>query len=949
MVHYSVRIVQNRSIAFGIAGVCLTAVTSLPAIRAIISRYRLKNKSGLYQSLGQLYHDQDGVATEESSEAFSDRFQRTLIAVLSLIGVLASLVIAVLDTDDRGVYNHQPVLAQWLIFAIWGLLLTQATALTVEPFSTKRYDLGICKALSCCFLLFVLCGQIWSIRSIEGWQYFRSSRGILLLLQVTAGFISFCASISLPRRPDVYRDGKLVDQQFTRTLFGRIAFIWAERLIRFAIKNQRLEIDDLPALDHDTRSCTLREVFDKAKKPSEKLWRTLLRVYAVPLITQAFLVTCSSALSFVPQYCLLRILRSLEQRGTTLWDPVEAWIWVFGLGGSTLFASMVESWLFWLSQYQLGIPVYEQLSAVVFAKSMRRKDVKGAQKHDRKSDPKSTTGPPQAALDDDEDAKKTRQATINHIAVDANRIADFAAYNCLVILTIVKLTITVIFLTNLIGWKPLGSGLLVLALMTPLNIYTAGRYSSAQTTMMKHRDRKMGVISEALQGIRQIKFSAIENQWAQKIFDVREAELSAQWQAFVYDIFLIAIWILGPVMLSAVSLGVYTILYGALSASIAFTTISIFTSMEFSLAVLPELIADFIEAFVSLGRIEKHLESAERTQTTIPGDYISFEKATVAWPAEALDDGAEKFMLQDLNIEFPSKALSVISGKTGSGKSLLLAAVLGEADIIDGVIRVPEAPPVEGRFDDKATKADWIIDSAIAFVAQVPWIENASIKDNILFGLPFDEERYGKVIFACALERDFEMLPDGELTDIGANGINLSGGQKWRISFARALYSRAGILIMDDIFSALDAHTGRHLHIHALTGELCKGRTRVLVTHHVGLCLPQADYSVHLEHGAIKYAGRLAELQQTGKLNAILAEEADEVGMNGDSNQGKPKPSRESPAQIDSTNVQDGIQGQTKEPPKKFQQAEGREVGAVKLVNYVKYLQSGGGLSFWIM
>ncbi|KAF3483947.1 multidrug resistance-associated protein 13 [Arthroderma uncinatum] len=890
MAYYSVhRVVLNKSLAIGVAGTCLTALASLPAIAAIISRYRLKKKSDLYQSLSQLYHDQDGVATEESSEAFSDRFQRTLIALVSLIGVLTSLVIAVLDTDGHGGHSHQPVLAQWLVFAIWGMLLTQATALTVEPFSTKRYDLGM---------------------------------------------------FSLPRRPDVYKDGKLVDQQFTRTLFGRVSFIWAGPLLQFAIKNRRLEVDDLPALDHATRSRTLREVFDKARKKGEKLWRTLIRIYAFPLMSQAFLVTCSASLSFVPQYCLLKILRSLEQRGTNLWDPVEAWIWVFALGGSTLLASTIESWLFWLSQYQLGIPVYEQLSAVVFAKSMRRKDVKGAQKADETAEPGSSAMP-----DDDEDAKKTRQATINHVAVDANRVADFAAYNCFVILIIVKVTITVIFLSNLIGWKALCSGLLVSLLITPLNIYTAGKYTISQKALMKHRDRKMGVISEALQGIRQIKFSAIEHQWEQKIFDVREAELKAQWQAFIYDILLITIWIIGPVMLSAVSLGVYTLLYGALSASVAFTTISVFTSMEFSLAVLPELIADFIEAFVSTGRIGKYLESAERVQTTIPGDYISFEKATVAWPAEELDDGSERFMLQDLALDFPSKALSIISGKTGSGKSLLLAAILGEADIIDGTIRAPVAPPVEERFDDKATKANWIIDSAIAFVAQVPWIENASIKDNILFGLPLDEERYGKVIFACALEKDFEMLPDGELTDIGANGINLSGGQKWRISFARALYSRAGILIMDDIFSALDAHTGRHLHIHALTGELCQGRTRILVTHHVGLCLPQADYAVHLEHGVIKYAGSLAELQRTGKLSEILAEEADEVETSKASNQVQPKAPLKPTTQVDSA----GVQGQKKEPPKKFQQAEGREVGAVKLENYLKYLQSGGGLPYWAM
>ncbi|EGE01692.1 canalicular multispecific organic anion transporter 1 [Trichophyton equinum CBS 127.97] len=944
MADYSVRRIHNLSIAIGVAGSCLAAVASIPAIRAVVARYQLKKENDLYQSLCQLYQDEDGHATELSSEAFSDRFQRSLIALASLTGVLASLAIAVLDTDGRGVYGRTIIL-QWLIFTVWGLLLMQAAALIVEPFSAKRYELGLYKAVSCCFLLFILSGQIWSIKSMDGWQYLFSPHGIALLVQIAAGLSSCCASVSLPRRPELYLDRKPVDHQFTGTFFGRISFSWAGPLLKFAIKNQTLEIDDLPALDYATRSTNLRDVFDRTKKPGEKLWRTLVRVYASSLISQALLVVCTSILNFAPQYCLLKILRSLENRNSVSWHPLDAWVWVFALGGSILLSSTVESWLYWVAQYQLGIPVYEQLSAAVFAKAMRRKDVKGRQRANGRPEQGDKQDYTQEPFEEDgEDDRKTRQATINHIAVDATRIADFAAYNCIIILIIVKLTITIVFLSGLIGWKALGAGLLVSVVITPMNIYTAKRYNSSQNTLMDHRDRKMGVVAEALQGIRQIKFSALESQWERKIFAVREAELSAQWQTFICEIFLVTIWIIGPVMLSAVSLGVYTILYGSLSPSIAFTTISVFTAMEFSLAVLPELIADFIEGFVSTERIGKYLESSERVAVINPSEHISFEKSTVAWPTENLAYKAERFMLQDLNINFPSKGLSVISGKTGSGKSLLLAAILGEADVLEGVIRAPVPPPLEDRFDSKATKANWIINSATAFVAQVPWIENATIKENILFGLPLDKERYEKVLFACALEKDFEMLPDGELTDIGANGINLSGGQKWRISFARALYSRAGILIMDDIFSALDAHTGRHLHIHALTGELSEGRTRILVTHHVGLCLPQADYAVHLEHGVVKYAGTLVELRRTGTLSEILAEEETKQEAK------KSSPSlalHKQSSEGDLADAQAGAQGQTKEPPRKFQQEEGREVGAVKLINYVKYLQNGGGLSFW--
>lgn len=144
------------------------------------------------------------------------------------------------------------------------------------------------------------------------------------------------------------------------------------------------------------------------------------------------------------------------------------------------------------------------------------------------------------------------------------------------------------------------------------------------------------------------------------------------------------------------------------------------------------------------------------------------------------------------------------------------------------------------------------------------------MKENILFGLPLHAEHYKQVLHACALLADLEIFPDGERTEIGPNGVNLSGGQKARISLARALYSRAGILVLDDIFSAVDVHTAQHLHKHALTGPLATGRTRILATHHVGICLPDAGYMVYLQNGMVEFAGRPTDLQDNAVLEAVL-------------------------------------------------------------------------------
>lgn len=686
-------------------------------------------------------------------------------------------------------------------------------------------------------------------------------------------------------------------------------------------------------------------------------WRSLL--------LQLVLTITIGILSFGPQMALFNILSVLEARGNETWQPWQAWIWVLALGGLMLLHSTVEAWLFWAVCSKLGVPIYAELSAVVFAKSMRRKDAKYIKKAKNENDAK---GPAKDLLnndgeedeDDEESVKKSRQSIINLAAVDARRISDFTSYAYLIPSASLKVILGCGFLIKILGWQSAFAGLAVSALVTPLNIYAAKRYTNAQDKLMKFRDAKMAIVTEVLQGIRQIKFSALEEQWQNKIGKARDTELAALWTSFLYDVVLLAIWILGPLGLSAVSLTVYALTHGGISASVAFTAMSVFGALEMSLAILPEIISNGLEAKVSADRIDAYMASAEKIVNTVLSDNIEFENATVAWPAEnepGTEDDEDRFTLRDMNLKFPKKGLSVVSGRTGSGKSLLLASILGECDVLEGTLKVPVPPPIKDRFDHLATGANWIIDSAFAYVAQIPWIENATIKDNILFGLPYNESRYKKVLFACALTKDLEMLPDGELTDIGANGVNLSGGQKWRVSFARALYSRAGVLIMDDIFSALDAHTGRHVYEHALTGEIGQGRTRVLVTHHVALCLPRTDYSVLLENGCVRYAGTIDELRKENRLEDILREE------NATEQQNHIAGESDDLLDAEETNLQKVISNRSRRrsstvqndttpkiaAPKKFVEDEKREVGSISLSVYKSYLSMGGGLPIWLV
>lgn len=404
-----------------------------------------------------------------------------------------------------------------------------------------------------------------------------------------------------------------------------------------------------------------------------------------------------------------------------------------------------------------------------------------------------------------------------------------------------------------------------------------------------------------------------------------------------------------PILFAAFALATYSYIHGDLLPSIAFTAISLFMQLEGLTGMIPMLLTMGVNAKVSADRIGKFLQRPEKPENTYPGDSISFHKVTVSFPSDTPKDNEDRFVLRDISLDFPNGALSVISGPTGSGKSLLLAAILGEAEVLSGSIRVPRPPPIEERFDSKANAANWILPSAIAFVSQTPWIENATIKDNILFGLPLDPTRYEKVIKACALTKDLALFEDGDLTEVGAQGISLSGGQKWRLTLARAFYSRAGILILDDVFSALDAHVGKEIYDNALMGELSEDRTRILVTHHVSLCLPRAKYAVRLggrgtlDHAALtedlhtdKVADRLdaegtatsvADTDTTATSEATLQEQIPSSAI--------PAVADETPATVKST-------------PKKLVEEEHREVGGVKKSVYLSYLGATGGIPFWM-
>lgn len=281
-------------------------------------------------------------------------------------------------------------------------------------------------------------------------------------------------------------------------------------------------------ISHSLRAKTLREEWEAVGK-KDKLWKKVFWAHRNAFIAQWFLQILTAGTNFLPQLVLYAILRLLEQRETGKNDQFALWVAALLAGLSVALGAWLESLLFYVCFLKLGVPIYEQLSVIIFGKALRKKDVKSAAKVDQEAEiageisTTKTTAPEEEEetlivskeedSQDDEEVTKTKQSTINLIGVDGKRVGDFCTYNYLILGSVVKLGIAIVFLVQLVGWIPMLAGFAVLVAISPVNWFVSKKYGAAQDELMKYRDQKMAVVSEALQGIRQIKFGAAESEW----------------------------------------------------------------------------------------------------------------------------------------------------------------------------------------------------------------------------------------------------------------------------------------------------------------------------------------------------------------------------------------------------------------------------------------------------
>ncbi|XP_052235250.1 ATP-binding cassette sub-family C member 10-like isoform X9 [Dreissena polymorpha] len=466
----------------------------------------------------------------------------------------------------------------------------------------------------------------------------------------------------------------------------------------------------------------------------------------------------------------------------------------------------------------------------------------------------------------------------NLMSTDTDRIVNFCPSFLTFWSTPFLIAFGVYLLHQQVGVSCL-AGLAFAILLIPINRWLAIKIGQLSKAMMEQKDNRVKVMNEILFGIRVVKFYAWEDHFESKIRRLRDAELKSLTGMKYLDAMCVFLSATTPVVISILTFTTYSLLGNQLTAAKVFTSLSLFLMLISLLNAFPWFLNGLMEAWVSMQRVQQFvalpdldLELYYSSSEVLPDDCVlQIQDAEFNWKVAAESGhrghsssagvhkensevhvnnmeieisqeelGETTFSLVDLNFRVLKGQFVGVIGKVGAGKSSLLSCLLAEMHRVRGHIRVNG------------------LDLGFAIATQEPWIQHATVRDNILFGSPFNSVKYEKVIDACALTEDLQILPAGDMTEVGENGVTLSGGQKSRVALARAVYQDKDVILLDDPLAAVDAHVAQHLYQRCIMG-LLGGRTRILCTHHTKF-LSKADMIIVLDNGRIVKTGLPSEI-----------------------------------------------------------------------------------------
>ncbi|KAF9124123.1 hypothetical protein BGX30_001100 [Mortierella sp. GBA39] len=475
---------------------------------------------------------------------------------------------------------------------------------------------------------------------------------------------------------------------------------------------------------------------------------------------------------------------------------------------------------------------------------------------------------------------QTAGAISNHMSVDVEKWST--ALNTLPqwVSAPIELLVALWMLYHQLGWCSL-VGLVTVVGLIPVQNKVSNIFSEVKHTKLTTMDHRIRLVTEMLTSIKTVKLYAWENAFKARIAGYREIEMAVLRRFGVVYAGMTLIFST-TMFMSLLSFGIYAAVGGPggtpgeITPHVIFVSLSLFGLLSKPISSMDTLLSSTTSILVATRRIQAFLLSEELSvdlTSVLSGnseDDVVVRDAVLSWHKQAAggqddcdndnatgDENAPLLSssssspsseivatpraptLTNINFRLRAGSLTAVVGRIGSGKSSLLGALIGDMYKHQGSVQVR---------------------GSVAYVSQQAWILHSSVKDNILFGKPLDQDRYEAVIRACCLQQDLDMLPTGDQTEIGERGINLSGGQKQRVALARAAYQDADVYLLDDPLSAVDAHVDHHLWKNLIGPEgLLKDKTRLLVTH--GLHhLSEVDQVLVMKDGSISEKGHFDEL-----------------------------------------------------------------------------------------
>ncbi|XP_074093124.1 ATP-binding cassette sub-family C member 10 isoform X2 [Macrotis lagotis] len=681
-----------------------------------------------------------------------------------------------------------------------------------------------------------------------------------------------------PQRPEVAEDGE--------SWLSRFFYMWLAPLLARGARGQLHQPQDTCLLPSRLQTAYLARLFRAHWRERAKLWLVLYGAFGQRYLTLGLLKLAGTLLGFSGPLLLSLLVGFLENEQEPLSQGV---LYAVGLAGGAVLGAFLQN--------QYG---YELRKVALQARGA----VLGAVYHKTLQ-----LGPNRPSAGE----------ALNLLGTDSERLLNFANSFHEAWGLPLQLSITLYLLYQQVGLAFLG-GLGLALLLVPLNKVIATRILVKNESMLQHKDSRVKLMSELLCGIRVIKFYGWEQTLGSRVQKYRAQELQQLRIIKYLDAACVYLWAALPVVISIVIFITYVLMGHQLTATKVFTALALIGMLILPLNNFPWVINGLLEAKVSLERLQRFLDLPDHDPLTYyspvppsePLTVLELHEAVFSW--DPIGTGLETFVT---HLEVKKGSLVGIVGKVGCGKSSLLAAISGELHRLRGQIAV------SGRLE------------GFGLATQEPWIQFATIRDNILFGKAFDAHLYWKVLEACALHDDLAILPDGDQTEVGEKGVTLSGGQRARIALARAVYQENKFYLLDDPLAAVDADVATHL-LHKCILGILGHTTRLLCTHRTEY-LEQADIVLLLEGGRIIQAGPPTEILPLVQAAPNAQSEDVQKIESAALEVLKPEKENEEPKEVDPN-------------PSRLLQEEGKKEGAVAFYVYHAYWKAvGGGLSLAIL